>query len=249
MPRARRRTIQGQAWHITQRCHQREFLLGAREDRQRWLYWLREACARFGLCVLNYIVTRNHVHLLVCDRGGGEIAPAMQLVSGRTAQAYNKREARVGAFWQGRYHRTAIQSDHHLVRCLTYIDLNMVRAGAVRHPRQWRESGYFEIHARRGRRGIIDVEALCRLTGASDEGDLRGRLWRWTEHALRTASLEREPAWTESLAVGSEDYLRTFGAEARLLWRNREITHAGEVWCLRDAGAPYRAPLEIPQSD
>ena len=242
MPRARRRAIQGQVWHITQRCHQRDFLLAAREDRQRWLYWLREARARFGVCVLNYIVTRNHVHLLVQDQGGGEIAPAMQLVAGRTAQAHNKREARVGAFWQGRYHRTAIQSDHHLVRCLTYIDLNMVRAGAVRHPRQWRESGYFELHHPEARPGIIDVAALCRLTGAPDEHKLRARLQRWTEHALRTAKLAREPAWTESLAVGSAEYLRAFGAEVRLLWRNREIAQSGEVWCLRDAGTPYRAP-------
>ena len=249
MPRARRRAIQGQIWHITQRCHQREFLLGAREDRQRWLYWLREARARFGLCVLNYIVTRNHIHLLVCDGASGEIAPAMQLVAGRTAQAHNKREGRVGAFWQGRYHRTAIQSDHHLVRCMTYIDLNMVRAGAVRHPREWPESGYFEIHAARSRPEIIDIEALCRLTGASDYADLRARLRRWTEHALHTAPREREPAWTESLAVGSADYLRAFGAEARLLWRNREIAQAGEVWCLRDSGAAYSAPLEIPQRD
>lgn len=249
MPRTRRRTIAGQVWHITQRCHQREFLLGAHEDRQRWLFWLREARARFGLSVLNYIVTRNHIHLLAWDRGSGEIAPAMQLVAGRTAQAHNKREARVGAFWQGRYHRTAIQSDQHLVRCLTYIDLNMVRAGAVRHPWQWRESGYFEIHARRAQSGIIDIEALGRLTGADDDDDLRARLWRWTEHALRTASLEREPAWTESLAVGSEAYLRAFGAETRLLWRNREIAQAGEVLCLRDAGALYRVPLEIRQRD
>jgi hypothetical protein len=32
-----------------------------------------EARKRFGLCVLNYQVTCNHVHLLVRDRGAGEI--------------------------------------------------------------------------------------------------------------------------------------------------------------------------------
>ncbi|NHA15393.1 hypothetical protein [Thioalkalivibrio sp. XN279] len=42
---------------------------------------------------------------------------------------------------------------------------------------------------------------------------------------------------------------RAFGVEAQLLWRNREIAQAGEVWCLRDAVASYRAPLEIPQRD
>ena len=31
------------------------------------------------------------------------------------------------AFWEDRYHATAIESDDHLHRCLVYIDLNMVR--------------------------------------------------------------------------------------------------------------------------
>jgi hypothetical protein len=37
---------------------------------------------RFGLCVLNYQVTYNHVHLLTVDRGADEIANSMQLIAG-----------------------------------------------------------------------------------------------------------------------------------------------------------------------
>ena len=57
-----------------------------------------EAKKRFGLCVLNYIVTSNHIHLLVRDRGKGEIAQCMQLIAGRTGQEYNQRKGRKGAF-------------------------------------------------------------------------------------------------------------------------------------------------------
>ena len=32
--------------------------------------WLSEAKKRFGLCVLDYMVTSNHIHLLVYDRTG-----------------------------------------------------------------------------------------------------------------------------------------------------------------------------------
>lgn len=39
-------------------------------------------------------------HLLVRDHGRGEIAPSLQLVAGRTAQAYNERKDRHGAFWK-----------------------------------------------------------------------------------------------------------------------------------------------------
>ena len=52
----------------------------------------------------------------------------MQLIAGRTAQEYNQRKGKPGAFWEDRYHATAIETDEHLHRCMVYIDLNMVRA-------------------------------------------------------------------------------------------------------------------------
>ena len=77
------------------------------------------------------------MHLLVRDRGEGEVIQSMQLVAGRTAQEYNQRKGRKGAFWEDRYHATAVDTEEYLVRCLVYIDLNMVRAGVVTHPQQW----------------------------------------------------------------------------------------------------------------
>jgi hypothetical protein len=38
------------------------------------------------MCVLDNRVTSNHVHLVVKDRGRGEISKGMQLIAGRTAQ-------------------------------------------------------------------------------------------------------------------------------------------------------------------
>jgi putative transposase len=78
------------------------------------LGWVFEAKKRFGLCVLDYVVTSNHVHLLVKDSGGDAIAQSMQLIAGRTAQEYNKRKNR--AFWEDRYHASAIEVDEHLHR-------------------------------------------------------------------------------------------------------------------------------------
>ena len=66
MPRANRHFISGHAWHITHRCHQQDFLLKFAKDRSNWVKWLYEAKKRYGLCVLNYIVTSNHI-CLWCD--------------------------------------------------------------------------------------------------------------------------------------------------------------------------------------
>jgi REP element-mobilizing transposase RayT len=58
----------------------------------RYLHWVFEAKKRFRLCVLNYVVTSNHVHLLVRDSGANVIPQSVQLIAGRTAQEYNQRK-------------------------------------------------------------------------------------------------------------------------------------------------------------
>src|SRR5580765_1904199 len=110
MPRANRYYLPGYVWHITHRCHRKQFLLRFARDRRAWIRWLFEARKRYDLCVLDYAVTSNHIHLLVRDRGRGEIAASMQLVAGRTAQAFNARKRRHGAFWEDRYHATAVDT-------------------------------------------------------------------------------------------------------------------------------------------
>ncbi len=141
MPRASRHHIPNQVWHITHRCHQADFLFKFAKDRKCWLQWLYEAKKRYQLCILNYMVTSNHIHLLVMDDKNDAISKSMQLVAGRTAQDFNRRKGRNGAFWEDRYHATAIESGEHLLRCLVYMDMNMVRAGVVPHPSQWQHSG------------------------------------------------------------------------------------------------------------
>ena len=67
MARANRHHIPGQVWHITHRCHKKEFLLKFARDRKRWLQWLFEAKKRCGLNIFNHTITSNHVHLLVVE--------------------------------------------------------------------------------------------------------------------------------------------------------------------------------------
>ena len=84
MPRASRHYLPGYVWHLTHRCHRQQFLLRFAKDRRTWVRWLYVARRRHGLCVLDYTVTSNHIHLVVRDQGRSEIARSMQLIAGRT---------------------------------------------------------------------------------------------------------------------------------------------------------------------
>ena len=208
MARANRHHIPGQVWHITHRCHKKEFLLKFARDRKRWLQWLFEAKKRYGLQILNYTVTSNHIHLLVVD-GEQEVIPkSLQLVAGKTAQEFNRRKGRKGAFWEDRYHATAIETGEHLRRCLVYIDLNMVRNGVVPHPTAWPHGGYNEIQTPPNRYSLISREQLIACCELENDEQLRKEYKWWVEESIQTGWNTRQPEWTESIAVGSEKFVQ-----------------------------------------
>jgi len=247
MARANRYYIPGLIWHITHRCHRREFLLKFARDRRRWMHWLFEAKKRYGLCIHNFTVTSNHIHLLAEECEEGVLSKSMQLVSGRIAQEYNRRKGRRGAFWEDRYHATAIDGDNHLWRCMAYIDLNMVRAGVAAHPGEWGTSGYREIQSPPQRYRLIDAVRTAERLGLRDAGELAVEQKRWIEEALLkedSTLLQRQEFWTEGLAVGSESFTEKVAQMLGIRSKFRNVERHSESSVLREGGTPYSANFE-----
>ena len=238
MPRANRFHIPNLAWHITHRCHDRKFLLRFEQDRARWRYWLFQARRRYGLCVLNFMATSNHIHLLVMGASDQRIARSMQLIAGRTAAEFNHRKKRRGAFWQDRYFATAVSTDEHLIQCLLYIDLNMVRAGVVRHPREWKVCGFNEIQNPRSRYRILDLERLCEIAGVPELGLLQKSHTQWLNSKLNAGQTKRESQWTEPVAVGSSDFIQRVKNELgpKVVYRQSGSTPSGQSF-VKEKGA------------
>jgi putative transposase len=158
----------------------------------------------------------------------------MQLISGRVAQQYNRRRNRKGAFWTDRYHATAVGGMEHLLRCWTYIDLNMVRAGVVDHPSDWPVCGYNELQATPQRYRILDIDALLDVFNLQDHTSLQCLSREQVAVQLQNKRPERQPEWTESIAIGNEGFVRTlyrqFGPRALHLSIDRE----GDTYQLKD---------------
>lgn len=241
MPRANRYFLPGYVWHITHRCHKKDFLLKFQRDRVNWIRWLFEARKRYGLCVLNYIVTSNHVHLLVQDTGNDAIPRSMQLIAGRVGQAYNQRKKRKGAFWEDRYHATAVDTDEYLARCLTYIDMNMVRAGVVKHPRDWSASGYHEIQTPSQRYRIVDLQALLYLLEISSLSELLQRHLSWIDEAIQHDNAQYNDMWSNSIAVGNESFVVAVKSQLTLKAKYRDIETKDDAFLLRETDATYTA--------
>jgi len=215
-------------------------------DQRRWLQWLFEAKKRFKVSILNYAVTSNHVHLVLRDDKGPDVIPQMiQLVAGRTGQEYNQRKGRKGAFWEDRYHATAVEADSHLAQCMVYIDLNMVRAGAVVHPSEWPFCGYNEIQNPRLRYSLIDHSSLIDLFNMKSMDELSKTYRDWMEEALGKKGRERQPQWTESIAIGAEGFVRDTKEKLGTRAMGREVIEGKEFYELREPETSYRADFGL----
>ena len=218
----RRNYERGGCYHITHRCHGKKYLFRFAKYRDYYVQRLFQGVRQYGMDVLDYIVTSNHVHLLVAAKGGTEISETMRYVHGRIGQWHNGQRGQTGAFWGDRYHPTRIQSGEHLRRYLIYIDLNMVRAGAVEHPSQWKHSAWSELTGVRKRYRIINIERLLKCLWMNDGKTFREWRRQAIEQQLQRDRLEREPYWSTAVAVGDQEWLAGYVTE-RNLKRHRII--------------------------
>jgi putative transposase len=199
---------------------------------------LGAAKRRFNLRILNYIATSNHIHLLIYDPNGDAIPPAMQWVAGRTAQEYNVRRGREGAFWSDRYHATAIDSDEYLWRCMLYINLNMVRAGVVKHPKDWYPSGYAELLSPKKRYGLLAFSDLLMLLKIDTLAQLQQLMSQQTSEVLQSNQIHRTSFWTEAVAVGNQVFLENISNQLGNRIKGRDILQSGDTKYIRERDSP-----------
>lgn len=245
MARAKRHYIPGQVWHLTHRCHKRDFLLKLKMDRRNWVQWLYAAKKRYGLVILNYCVTSNHIHLLVQDAGKRDVIPrSLQLIAGRTGQEYNMRKKRKGAFWEDRYHSTAVETEQHLLRCLVYIDSNMVRAGVVAHPSEWPFCGYNEIQMPKRKSVLIDYQKLAKLTGFASYSTFRETHKELVNESVTNRTCGRQPGWSESVAVGSRSFVETIHSKLGFRGKGRKVLEHDIGFQLREKHRTYNVEYD-----
>ena len=154
--------------------------------------------------------------------------PAVSIIDLKlNSRNQNKRKNRRGAYWEDRYHATAVETDKYLLECAVYIDLNMVRAGVVNHPAEWKFCGYQEILGLKKHKFLIDKDLLCSYFCIKDPKNL-GRFYRAViEEKIMQERSERESRWTDAIAVGSKEFTERFKQDLGIKARKRDIRITG----------------------
>jgi putative transposase len=231
--------VDDQLYHLTHRCHNGSFLFRFARDRSDYRRRLRRALDEFRVILLDYAVTSNHDHMIVMQKHGGSISNMMQRLEGDFAASYNRRKERKGPFFEDRFHCTVIEDGEHLDNCMVYVDLNMVRAGVVSHPREWQWCGYNELIGDRTRYTVVDMVRVLELTRSSDTRAFREYYaWRVADEIERK-HLSRQPQWT-SVAVGSEAFVKRIAEQLKSDRPELEVEQAEDgAWFIRESSVMY----------
>ena len=128
--------------HVIQRGHNRAACFFEPLDHTFYLEQLARHAGRFDCALHAYCLMTNHVHLLLTPTTAEACALMMKHLAQAYAQHVNRRYRRSGTLWEGRFRSCLVDSEGYLLACSRYVELNPVRAGMVRHPRDYPWSSY-----------------------------------------------------------------------------------------------------------
>ncbi len=141
MARPLRIEFVGVLYHITSRGDGREDIYLDDADRELFMAVLGEACELFNWSTHSWRLMTNHYHLLV-ETPDSNLSKGMRYLNGVYTQRFNRRHARVGHVFQGRFKSILAEKDAYLLELARYIVLNPVRAAMVENAEQWAWSSY-----------------------------------------------------------------------------------------------------------
>jgi putative transposase len=156
MPRQARLVFPGVALHVVQRGHNRQPCFRHDTDHLVYLTVLHQWTAKSGCALHAYCLMTNHVHLLLTPGESHGCAELMRNLGQRYVQYFNRRYARSGTLWEGRFHSCLVESADYVLACHRYIERNPVRAGMVPSAAAYRWSSH------NGNAGRMDNTLLTR---------------------------------------------------------------------------------------
>ncbi len=128
--------------HIIQRGNNRQAIFHKEKDYYAYLAWLGQGAEKYDCAIHGYALMSNHVHLLATPGHANSISKMIQFTGRQYVPYFNRSYERTGTLWEGRYKSSVIDAESYYLACLHYIEMNPVRAGVVRHPRDYRWSSY-----------------------------------------------------------------------------------------------------------
>ena len=198
-------------YHVTARGDRREPIVEDDTDRAAFFNVLAEVIERFNWRCHAYCLMTNHYHLVV-ETPDANLSKGMRQLNGMYTQATNRRHQRTGHLFQGRFKAILVDKDNYLLELSRYVVLNPVRAGMVKHPRQYAWSSYRAMVGQSPVPGWLETDGLLAQFGARRAEARR----RYSEFVV--AGLKAESIWRglrQQIYLGDEEFVKRMQRKAK----------------------------------
>src|SRR5271155_480502 len=126
MARPIRIEFEGALYHITARGNERREIFRSDADRTLFLATLEQCVKENGLLLHAWCLMPNHYHLIV-ETPRGNLTKAISWLQTTYTIRFNRRHARNGHLFQGRFKAHLVDADAYAMKLVRYIHLNPVR--------------------------------------------------------------------------------------------------------------------------
>ena len=139
MPRSARIVAPGYPHHVTQRGNYKQPVFLEETDYFYYLRLVEHYRKKLNLPILAYCLMPNHVHYAVVPEAEDSLSKMFHACHMTYAQYFNKKHAKTGHLWQGRFYSCALD-DSPLYSVIRYIENNPVRADLKEETENWKWS-------------------------------------------------------------------------------------------------------------
>lgn len=196
--------------HCTWRCHNFSHSLGTSAAKEMFLRLLAIHKREHGIEILSYSVMDTHPHVQLRSlHGQATFSRFWQVVNQRFARWHNKMRASRGQVVMERLSSGQVQADRHQLAIMRYGDLNPVRAGIVKSPKNWPWSSY--RHYAFGDRNELITDAPAYLALGKTPAERRKAYVHLFATPLRSAEsmLFRRPELVNAPFIGTAEWVQS----------------------------------------
>jgi putative transposase len=142
MPRRKRYQGAQVCQHIFDRGINKMRIFHDEKDYAAFIHRAFDFAEEYEIALHAWVMMSNHFHFLLTPKHPRTISIFMQKLKGSYTQHYNKKYNRSGTLWEQRFRQLLADGQRYILELYRYIELNPVRAGMVKGPRQYHWSSF-----------------------------------------------------------------------------------------------------------
>ena len=130
MARLNRLVIAGVAHHVIHRAVAGGVAFADAHDRAQFLHILQRCSVEHRVAVHAYVLLDHEFQLMVTPEAADQLSRMMQALARFYVPAFNRRHARAGALWQGRFRAAPVAGAQALLDCMRYLEQAPLRVSS-----------------------------------------------------------------------------------------------------------------------